>query len=171
MNAKEMAKLAIEALEDKKAEEIKIIDISNISTIADYFIIASGTNKSQIQTMTDNVAEVLGRAGHPEKHIEGYQNANWILMDFQDIIVHVFDKENRLFYDLERIWRDGVLIDKETLEKRRIFVGERLRKNKDKEKQTESGCLKSDSVSIPVLYLLMCLSDSTACIHIECDNI
>lgn len=116
MNAKEMAKLAIEALEDKKAEEIKIIDISNISTIADYFIIASGTNKSQIQTMTDNVAEVLGRAGHPEKHIEGYQNANWILMDFQDIIVHVFDKENRLFYDLERIWRDGKSIEIENLE-------------------------------------------------------
>ncbi len=115
MDSKEMAKLAIAALEDKKAEDVKIIDISNISTIADYFIIASGTNKNQIQTMTDNVAETLGRAGHPEKHIEGYQNANWILMDFQDIIVHIFDKENRLFYDLERIWRDGVAIDRDSL--------------------------------------------------------
>lgn len=115
MNAKEMAKLAIEALEDKKAEDIKVIDISEISTIADYFIIASGTNKSQIQTMTDNIAEVLTKAGHPEKHIEGYQNANWILMDFQDIIVHIFDKENRLFYDLERIWRDGKVIEQESL--------------------------------------------------------
>lgn len=115
MDSKEMAKLAITALEDKKAEDVKIIDISEISTIADYFIIASGTNKSQIQTMTDNVAETLGRAGHPEKHIEGYQNANWILMDFQDIIVHIFDKENRLFYDLERIWRDGVEIDKDSI--------------------------------------------------------
>ncbi len=112
MNPKEMTKLAVEALEDKKAEDIKIIDISHISTIADYFIIASGTNKSQIQSMTDNVAEKLGKAGHPEKHIEGYQNANWILMDFQDIIVHIFDKENLLFYDLERIWRDGILIDR-----------------------------------------------------------
>lgn len=115
MTSKEMAKLAINALEDKKAEDIKVIDISHISTIADYFIIANGTNKSQIQTMTDNVAEVLGKAGHPEKHIEGYQNANWILMDFQDIIVHIFDKENRLFYDLERIWRDGVEIPVENL--------------------------------------------------------
>ncbi len=113
-SSKEMAKLAIIALEDKKAEDIKIIDISHISTIADYFIIASGTNKSQIQAMTDNVEETLGRAGHNPKHIEGYQNANWILMDFQDIIVHVFDKENRLFYDLERIWRDGVTIEKES---------------------------------------------------------
>lgn len=113
--SKEMAKIAIAALEDKKAEDIKIIDISHISTIADYFIIASGTNKSQIQAMTDNVEEALGKAGYPPKHIEGYQNANWILMDFQDIIVHIFDKENRLFYDLERIWRDGVAIEKESL--------------------------------------------------------
>ncbi|MCH5257108.1 MAG: ribosome silencing factor [Lachnospiraceae bacterium] len=115
MTSKELAKLAIEALEDKKAEDIQVIDISEISTIADYFIIANGSNKNQIQTMTDNVSEVLGKAGYPEKHIEGYQNANWILMDFNDIIVHIFDKENRLFYDLERIWRDGVMIDKESL--------------------------------------------------------
>ena len=115
MTSKELAKLAIEALEDKKAEDLKIIDISHISTIADYFIIASGTNANQIQTMTDNVEEALGRAGHPVKHIEGYQSANWILMDCQDIIVHIFDKENRLFYDLERIWRDGVVIEKENL--------------------------------------------------------
>lgn len=115
MNSKELAKLAVDALEDKKAEDVRIIDISHISTIADYFIIAGGTNKSQIQTMSDNVAEKLGKAGHPEKNIEGYQNANWILLDFQDIIVHIFDKENRLFYDLERIWRDGVEVSKETL--------------------------------------------------------
>lgn len=115
MTSKELAKLAVEALEDKKAEDIKIIDISHISTIADYFIIAGGTNINQIQTMTDNVAEALGRASHPVNHIEGYQSANWILMDCQDIIVHIFDKENRLFYDLERIWRDGVVIDKSSL--------------------------------------------------------
>lgn len=115
MTSKELARLAIEAMEDKKAEDIKIIDISHISTIADYFIIASGSNKNQIQTITDNVEESLGRAGHSVKHIEGYQNAYWILMDFGDIIVHIFDKENRLFYDLERIWRDGVMIEKESL--------------------------------------------------------
>lgn len=115
MTSKELAKLAIDALENKKAEDLKIIDISHISTIADYFIIASGTNVNQIQTMADNVEETLGRAGHSVKHIEGYQSANWILMDCQDIIVHIFDKENRLFYDLERIWRDGIVIEKESL--------------------------------------------------------
>jgi len=115
MDNKEIALLAVNALEDKKAEDIRIIDISKISTIADYFIIADGSNKSQIQAMADNVSEVLGRAGVTIRQIEGYQNANWILMDFQDIIIHIFDRENRLFYDLERIWRDGVLIEKEAL--------------------------------------------------------
>ena len=113
--SKEMAKLAIQALEDKKAEDIKVIDISEVSVIADYFIIANGTNRSQIQAMSDNVEEILGRAGYPLKQIEGYQNANWVLLDFNDVIIHIFDKENRLFYDLERIWRDGKLIETDSL--------------------------------------------------------
>ena len=108
---KEFAKMAIHALEDKKAEDIRVIDISEISTLADYFIIASGTNRSQIQALADHVEETLGKAGMPLKQVEGYETANWILMDYRDIIVHVFDKENRLFYDLDRIWRDGKNID------------------------------------------------------------
>lgn len=111
MNSKEIAKLAITALEDKKAEDIKVIDISEVSVIADYFIIANGTNRSQIQTLSDNVEETLGKAGVHLRQVEGYDNANWVLLDFQDVIIHVFDKENRLFYDLERIWRDGKLIE------------------------------------------------------------
>lgn len=107
----EMAKLAISALEDKKGEDIKVIDIMEVSTIADYFIIASGTNRSQVQAMIDNVLETLGRAGYQEKQTEGYDTANWVLLDYGDIIVHVFDKENRLFYDLERIWRDGKIME------------------------------------------------------------
>lgn len=115
MLANEMAKVVIEALEDKKAEDIKIIDISHISTIADYFIIASGSNKSQIQAMADNVEELLAKKGYANKQVEGYTNADWILMDYKEIIVHIFDKENRLFYDLERIWRDGKEITKDKL--------------------------------------------------------
>lgn len=115
MESKQLAQIAVNALEDKKAEGIKIIDISDVSTIADYFIIASGTNKSQVQAMCDSVDEQLGKAGTVCKQTEGYQNANWILMDYGDIIVHIFDTENRLFYDLERIWRDGKEIDKSDL--------------------------------------------------------
>ncbi|MDE7132937.1 MAG: ribosome silencing factor [Lachnospiraceae bacterium] len=111
MDSKEIAKLAIAALEDKKAEDIKVIDISEVSVIADYFIIANGTNNSQIQALSDNVEEKLGQAGVSLRQIEGYNNANWILLDFHDVIIHIFDKENRLFYDLERIWRDGKLVE------------------------------------------------------------
>ena len=115
MTSKELAKLACDALDDKKALEIKVINIENVSTLADYFIIASGTNHKQVQAMADNVDETLGRAGYEPKQIEGYQNANWILMDYRDIVIHIFDEENRLFYDLERIWRDGTVVEVEDL--------------------------------------------------------
>lgn len=113
MNSKEMVKLACGAMEEKKAQDIKIIDIEKVSTLADYFIIASGSNRNQVQAMADNVNEILGRAGVEPKQIEGYQSANWILLDYRDIVIHIFDEENRLFYDLERIWRDGSLINRE----------------------------------------------------------
>ena len=113
--SKKMALLAVEALEDKKAEDIRILDISNVSVLADYFIIANGTNRTQVQAMADNVEEALGKGGYVPKQIEGYQSANWILMDYKDIIVHVFSEEDRGFYDLERIWRDGKEITKEDL--------------------------------------------------------
>lgn len=110
-NSREMTKLAISALEDKKANDIRVIDISNVSVIADYFIIASGNNRNQVQALSDNVDDTLGKAGYPAKQVEGYASANWILMDFNDIIVHVFSEEDRLFYDLERIWRDGKSVE------------------------------------------------------------
>ena len=112
---KRMAGVAIRALEDKKAEDIRVIDISQVSVLADYFIIANGTNTSQIQALEDEVEEKLGREGYPLRQMEGYDHANWVLLDFGDIIIHIFDKENRLFYDLERIWRDGKMIEPDSL--------------------------------------------------------
>ena len=111
MNSKEMVKLAYKALSDKKGEDIKIIDIQSVSVLADYFIIGDGGNPNQVQAMVDNVEEELGKMGCTCRQVEGYQSANWILMDYGDIIVHVFDRDNRLFYDLERIWRDGKTLD------------------------------------------------------------
>ena len=113
--SKEMVKLAVQALEDNKGEDIKVMDITGVSVLADYFIIASGTNKNQVQALVDNVDETLGRAGYEAKQMEGYTTANWVLLDYNDIIVHVFDSENRLFYDLERIWRDGKTISLDEL--------------------------------------------------------
>lgn len=105
--SRKMTELVIDALEEKKAEDITILDISEISVLADYFVIADGNNRNQVQAMADSVEESLGRAGYEPKQIEGYQTANWILMDYKDVIIHVFSKEDRGFYDLERIWRDG----------------------------------------------------------------
>ena len=109
--SKEMAKLAVNALEDKKAVNVQVIDISSVSVLGDYFIIANGTNRNQIQALSDNVEEALGRAGYDPKQIEGYNTANWVLLDYRDVIIHIFDPDSRSYYDLERIWRDGKLID------------------------------------------------------------
>lgn len=111
MEATEFCKIAVAALEDRKAEDVKVIDIREISPIADFFIIANGTNQNQIQAMRDAADEALYKAGLTVKQVEGNQNSTWILMDYGDIIIHIFSKEDRLFYDLERIWRDGKEID------------------------------------------------------------
>ena len=111
--SKEMTKLAIAALEDKKANDVRVI--AGVSVIADYFVIASGSNTNQVQAMADSVREALGIAGYGPRQIEGYSVANWILMDYNDIIVHIFSDESRTFYDLERIWRDGKQVDPEEL--------------------------------------------------------
>ena len=103
------------AIDDKKGEDIRILDISGVSVMADYFVIASGNNKNQVQAIADNVNEAMMKNKVDLKATEGYNTAGWILMDYGDVIVHIFSKEERLFYDLERIWRDGKLVDKENL--------------------------------------------------------
>lgn len=113
--AKEMAKIAYEALTEKKGEDVRAIQITEIASFADYFIIADGTNPSQISALVDNVEEKMSEAGYEPKRIEGVRNSSWILMDYGDIIVHVFSKEDRLFYDLERIWKDGKELTEEDL--------------------------------------------------------
>lgn len=112
MTGNEMTKLIVNALEDKKAEDITIIDIREVSPIADFFIVANGTNQNQLQAMRDAVDEVMYQNEIHPKQVEGNQNSTWILMDYEDVIVHIFSKEDRLFYDLERIWRDGKIVDK-----------------------------------------------------------
>ena len=106
-----MLKTAYKALDDKKAYDIKILDIKKISSIADYMVIADGTNKNQVQAMCDAVTEELGKAGFLSKSIEGYSEGGWILLDYYDIIIHIFSDEARRFYDIERIWSDGKYVD------------------------------------------------------------
>ena len=115
MTSNEFCKIAIAALEDRKAEDIRIIDIRELSPVADYFIIANGTNQPQLQAMRDACDEALYKAGLQKTQVEGNSNSTWILMDYGDLIIHIFSKEDRLFYDLERIWRDGKIVEKSDL--------------------------------------------------------
>lgn len=109
---REMAKIVFDALDEKKGEDIKIIDISEISIMADYFVVASGSSSTQIQALVRNVEENLHKAGYVMK---SDKNSSWVLLDFGDVVVHVFNREDRLFYDLERIWSDGKIITPEEL--------------------------------------------------------
>ena len=106
----ELLKLIQDKLAEKKAEDISVIDISDLSVMADYFVIASGNNANQIHAMADFLEEELAKEGIKPKHIEGYNTANWILLDYSDIIIHIFDKESRSFYDLDRIWKGANIL-------------------------------------------------------------
>ncbi|MCR5790796.1 MAG: ribosome silencing factor [Lachnospiraceae bacterium] len=116
MEAKEQVKIIVKALEDKKAADISVLDISRLSIMADYFIIASGANKNQIGAMIEEIEEKLYKAGIRPKAIEGSNTSGWVLMDYQDIVIHIFDTESRAFYDLERIWGDSRVIKMEELQ-------------------------------------------------------
>ncbi|MBO4627750.1 MAG: nicotinate (nicotinamide) nucleotide adenylyltransferase [Lachnospiraceae bacterium] len=110
--SKDLAKTAYAALDNKKAFDIRVIEIDKVSTIADYFVIADGNNASQVEAMVDEVQMMLYKTyGIEPKRVEGAKNSGWILMDYGDIVVHVFSSQDRLFYDLERVWRDGSTLD------------------------------------------------------------
>lgn len=96
-----------DSLDEKKGIDIKVIDISSISIISDYFIIAGGNNDKQVQAMADEVYDMLAKDNIHPSHIEGYKNAKWVLMDYGNVVVHIFNQDDRAFYDLERIWSDG----------------------------------------------------------------
>ena len=111
-SAKELALLAARALADKKAKEIQALEISDLTTLADYFVIATGSSNTQINALVDNVEKVLHEeAGEEALHREGYRGGTWVLLDYGCIAIHVFSSEAREFYGLERLWRDGKPLD------------------------------------------------------------
>lgn len=115
----EFLTIAYNALDEKLGVDIKVIDISEISVLADYFIIAHGNNTPQIDALIENVDFRLSEAGYEPLSIEGNKNGGWVLMDYAHTIIHVFGKDARLFYDLERLWVDGkpVIMDSTTQQK------------------------------------------------------
>ena len=105
--AREMAEIAVKALDSKKGKEIRLIRIDKITTLAEYFVICTGTSNTQINALGDEVEKKLTLAGEEPLHREGYRGGTWVLMDFGSLVVHVFTAEARKFYDLERLWQDG----------------------------------------------------------------
>ncbi len=107
MEIKRIAEKAHEIMEDKKARNIEIIEITHISTLADYFIICSGTSTIHNRTIADELDDKMDEAGFNLLHKEGYESARWILLDFGEVVIHIFHEEDRSFYNLERLWADG----------------------------------------------------------------
>jgi ribosome-associated protein len=108
-----MANKAVEILKDKKAKDIRLLDIHEISTLSDYFIVVTGTSSTQIQALSDALEEKMEQAGYKIHHKEGFRNGRWILVDFGNIIIHIFHDEERQFYNIERLWVDAKSIDVE----------------------------------------------------------
>jgi len=107
----EALKIAAAAADDKKAHDVVALDISGIASFADYFLLCTGDSSRQMQAIADEVEKRLKANGLRPSHVEGYQNSEWILMDYIDLVIHIFSKTARAYYDLERLWRDGKKLD------------------------------------------------------------
>jgi ribosome-associated protein len=111
MEDKELLKTVVDAVEDKKAQNPVVLDIRGLSVIADYFIICSGNSETQVQAISREVREKAWKIGLEPKPMEGFDDARWVLIDLGDIVVHVFHKEEREYYNLEKLWADGLRIE------------------------------------------------------------
>ncbi|HIS75623.1 MAG TPA: ribosome silencing factor [Candidatus Merdivicinus excrementipullorum] len=111
MNAKELMENAVRILDSKKARDIRVIRVGDLTILGEYFVIAAGSSSTQVKMLADEVEYQLGQKGEKPHNVEGYKSENWIVLDYTDVIVHVFYEETREFYDLERLWADGEQID------------------------------------------------------------
>lgn len=111
MTSLELSREAARLLDQKKARDIKVLKIKEISTLGDYFVVASGSSTTQVKAMADELEFRLKEQGVTPKRVEGYQSAAWIVLDYYDVIIHLFYEETRQFYSLERLWNDAPLVD------------------------------------------------------------
>jgi len=105
--------VAVKALNDKKGRDLKVIKVADVSAIANYFVLATGESSPQVKTLADETEQKLKEAGVIPRRTENYRGADWVVLDYIDVVVHIFYKETREFYDLERLWQDGEEIDTE----------------------------------------------------------
>ena len=115
LSPKEIAEIAVKALSDKKAKDIKLLHIEEHTVLADYFVICAGSSAPHIKALVDEVDKQLSEAGEPPLRREGLRADQWVLMDFGSVVVHVFTEEARKFYDLERLWGDSEAVDLSSL--------------------------------------------------------
>lgn len=115
MTANELVKNTVKILDSKKAEELVAIRVKDLTILAEYFIIANGTSSTQVKMLADEVEYQLGEMGIKPHKVEGYQSGNWIVLDYIDVVVHIFLTETREFYSLERLWTDGDVLNTETI--------------------------------------------------------
>lgn len=112
LTSAELARLAALAADDKRAKQVVILDISPISPVADYFVICHGSSSVQVKAIVDQIAEkVREEDGRHPHHVEGYANARWVLLDYGDVVIHVFHEQEREFYNLERLWGDAKMVE------------------------------------------------------------
>lgn len=110
MENMEFVKKIVKVLDEKKAEDIKVIKISELTVMADYFIIANGTSNTHVRALAEEVKDVLSKQGADARSIEG-RSTGWILLDYNDVVVHVFTPHDRDYYNLERLWQDAAFVD------------------------------------------------------------
>lgn len=115
MTPKEVAEMVVRTLDDKKARDIKLLRTTDVTVLADYFVICTATSTTQIKTLADATEQALEDAGEQKLHREGYRSGSWVLIDFGCVIVHIFMDEARKFYNLERLWADAEEVDVSSL--------------------------------------------------------
>ncbi|MCB7139178.1 ribosome silencing factor [Lactiplantibacillus plantarum] len=111
MDSKELLQLTVEAADDKRADDIVALDVAEVSLMADYFVILSADSKRQVQAIADNIVDFVRKAGSDVKSVEGRTAGEWVLIDAGDVIVHVFQKDARAHYNLEKLWSDALIVD------------------------------------------------------------
>ena len=111
MTPKEMARLLAQAMDSKKGKDIRVLETDGVTTLADYFVLCSGSSAPQLKALADAGEKAMKDHGILPHHVEGHRGGTWILQDYGDVVVHVFDKEARAFYDLDRLWADAKTVD------------------------------------------------------------
>lgn len=115
MNSLELTKLAVQILDRKKADKLEVIKVADVTILSDYFVIASSNNSTHVKALADELEFELKKLGRTPQRVEGYQSANWIVLDYADVIVHVFQENTRDYYNLEKLWADGERVDVESM--------------------------------------------------------